>query len=266
MLKKTKQRKIRADKLLVEKGYFESRAKARDSILAGSVRVGKDRVLAKSSEEWDPQTVFTISKPFPYVSRGALKLIPALDKYLARLSGCVALDIGASTGGFTEVLIQRDALRVYAVDVGYGQLHYRLRSHPRVVCLEKINARYLNYDQVPEQVDILTADLSFISLTKVLPVADQFLKPDFLSFVLIKPQFEAKRHEVSKGGVVKSVEVTNRVIKNICEFTKKNIGWDLLEILPSPIKGPKGNQEYMGVFRSLCRESRFETTASPDCS
>ena len=247
---KVRQSKARADKLLAEKGYFESRAKARNAILAGRVRVGKDRVILKSSEEWDPKTVFTINDPFPYVSRGALKLIPALDKYLVLRGGFTALDLGASTGGFTDILIQRGAMKVYAVDVGYGQLHYRLRTHPRVVCLEKVNARYLKNEHIPERVDVLTADLSFISLTKVLPAVDQFLKPNFLSFVLIKPQFEAKRCEVHKGGVVKSVEVIDRVITNICQFTEKNMGWKMLDIIFSPIKGPKGNQEVIGVFRS----------------
>ena len=241
--------RIRADKLLVDKGYFESRTQARHSILAGNVRVGKDRVIQKSNEKWDPETLFTVTQTLPYVSRGALKLIPALDKHAPQLHGAVALDLGASTGGFTEVLLQRGATKVYAVDVGYGQLHYRLRTDPRVVCLEKINARYLANAHIPESIDVLTADLSFISLTKVLPAAHRFLKLNSWVFVLIKPQFEALRREVRKGGVVTSASVIQRITSEICDFADKNLGWKFIDVIASPIKGPKGNIEYVGVFR-----------------
>ena len=242
--------KIRADILLVKKGYFKSRTQARASILSGRVRVGKDRVIQKSNEKWDPETLFTISEPFPYVSRGALKIIPALDKYRPPLNGSIALDLGASTGGFTDLLLQRGVAKVYAVDAGYGQLHYRLRVDPRVVCLERVNARYLSPTHVTDRVDVLTADLSFISLTKVLPAAAKFLKSGGWCFILIKPQFEAKRHEIGKGGVVRSTQVSNRVVKNICTFAENTMGWITLDTLASPIKGPKGNLEYIGVFRS----------------
>ena len=242
--------KIRVDKLLVDKGYFESRTLARRSILAGRVRIGEDRVIHKSNEKCSPETLFNVASPHSYVSRGAFKLIPALEKYRPELRDDVALDLGASTGGFTDVLLQRGASRVYAVDVGYGQLHYRLRTDLRVICLEKINARYLSPTHIPELIDILTADLSFISITKVLPTADIFLRSNSWIFILIKPQFEAARCEVGKGGVVKSASVIDRIVRNICCFAEKQLAWKCIDAMPSPLKGPKGNTEYVGVFRS----------------
>ena len=249
-VKRSISKKIRADKLLVDKGYFESRTQARHSILAGRVRVGKDRVVQRSNETWAPETLFTVTPSSPYVSRGALKLIPALEKHDPPLSGAVALDLGASTGGFTDVLLQKGVSKVYAVDVGHGQLHYRLRTDLRVVCLEKVNARYLTTIHIPESIGILTADVSFISLTKILPVANRFLKSNSWIFILIKPQFEAPRKEVGKGGVVTSATVIDRITRNICYFAETNLNWKCLDTIESPVKGPKGNLETIGVFRS----------------
>ncbi len=245
--------KIRADILLVEQGLFESRTTAKTSILAGDVRVGADHVVRNAAEAWEPDTVFIVTGRSPYVSRGAYKLLPALDRHLSDCSGRIALDLGASTGGFTDLLLQHGVATVYAVDVGHGQLHAKLRSDLRVICLDKTNARYLTRREIPDDIDVLAADLSFISLTKVLPAAAPLLTADAWIFILIKPQFEAARHEVGKGGVVKSEAVRERVVAEIREFAESALGWECREALPSPLRGPKGNQEYVGVFRSAGR-------------
>ncbi len=240
----------RADILLVEKGLCESRTQAQRLIMAGQVRIGPDHVIAKASSEIPTDAHLQVVEACPYVSRGAFKLLPALEKYLPQLTtGTVALDLGASTGGFTDLMLQRGASRVYAVDAGHGQLHYRLREDERVICLEKVNARYLSPEHIPEPVDLITADLSFISVCKVLPAAAAFLKAEGWAFILIKPQFEARPGEVGKGGVVRSETVRARCVQEVCDFAEKELAWHTLEVLPSPIKGPKGNQEYIAVFR-----------------
>ncbi len=246
---KTCGNKKRADVILVEQGYYDSRASAQSSIMAGKVRTGPDQVVKKAGEKLDPDTKFTIAKSPSFVSRGALKLVPALDRHLPLVAKKIVLDLGVSTGGFTDLLLQRGASRVYAVDVGYGQLHLKLRDDPRVVCLEKTNARYLTGEQVPEKVDILTADLSFISLRKVLPAALSFLKAGAWIFVLIKPQFEAERCEVEKGGIVKSEEVRKRVVDGIKHFALCELGWLCVDVLATTPTRSRQNVEYLGVFR-----------------
>jgi len=240
----------RVDVLLVERGLCESRSRAQRLILAGQVRNGPDHVVSKPGTELPVDAELQVVESCPYVSRGAYKLLPALDAHRPALDGAICLDIGASTGGFTDLMLQRGAARVYAVDVGYGQLHLRLRQDSRVVCLERTNARRLGADQIPEAADILTADLSFISVTKVLPACARFLKPDAWAFVLVKPQFEAGRREVGKGGVVRDEAVRKRCVKAVCMFAEHELGWRVVDVIPSPIRGPKGNQEYVAVFRA----------------
>lgn len=241
--------KQRADIRLVELGLCESRSQAQRLIMAGQVRIGKDHLIQKPNEKVEAQVELRLDSPSPYVSRGAEKLRPALERFLPRLDNMTALDLGASTGGFTDLMLQRGARKVYAVDVGYGQLHGKLRKDPRVVSLERMNARDLTPQHIPETVNVLTADVSFISLRKILPVAAPFMKPGGIAFLLVKPQFEARRHEVKKGGVVRDPQVRQRCVNEVKECAVRQLQWDFLATIPSPIQGPKGNQEFICVFR-----------------
>ncbi len=241
--------KIRADQLLVELGLCESRTAAQRLIMAGEVRLGPDEVVRKPGQLLPDDAELQVTARRRYVSRGAFKLLAALDAFQPDLRGAVAMDLGASTGGFTEVLLERGAARVYAVDVGYGQLHDRLRRDGRVVSLERTNARDLTAELVPEKLDVLTGDVSFISLTKVLPPCIPLLRPGAWIFVLVKPQFEADRHEIGSGGVVRDEAVRQRCVAKITSFAADELGLSPQGTVPSPIKGPKGNQEYIAVFR-----------------
>ena len=245
---KKKVKKIRADQLAVEKQLCADLATARKHILAGNLRIGSDQVIRNASEMIKEDCDLVLNLPCPYVSRGAYKLIPALDAHLQDLRGLTALDVGASTGGFTDLILQRGARKVYTVDVGRGQLHQKLRLDPRVVCNEQVNARALEPDFLPESVDIITMDVSFISVTKVLPSVNQFLKEGGSAFILIKPQFEAEQHEIMQGGVVVEEEIRLKYVEKIKEFARLELGWKTLSVIPSPIKGPKGNQEYLATF------------------
>lgn len=242
--------KTRADILLFEQGLCESRARAQQLIRAGQVRIGADHVVRKPGEQVLPDADLRVIARCPYVSRAGIKLQAAVDAYRPELTGRVALDIGASTGGFTDLLLQRGVARVYAVDVGYGQLHYRLRNDPRVIVREKLNARYLTAEDVPEPIDALTIDVSFISLRKILPPAGRFLRSGAWVFALVKPQFEAGRREVGKGGIVRDGAVRERVVREVCSFAHGELGWVEVGVIPSPITGSAGNQESMVVFRS----------------
>lgn len=240
--------KKRVDILLTEKGLCESREKAQRLILAGKVRIGSDHLIRKASEQYPEETEFNIEEPVKYVSRGAYKLLPALEKYLPDLSGLIAADIGASTGGFTDLMLQKGAEKVYCIDSGRGQLHGKLRDNPKVLCYEKTNARNLPADFFDEKLDVITMDVSFISVNLILKTISAFMKDDALAFILIKPQFEAERSEVGKGGVVKDPEIHKKVIEKVANFAENKCGLKKIEIIPSPIKGPKGNQEFMAVF------------------
>lgn len=240
----------RADILLHRLGLCSSRAAAAKLIMAGKVRIGADHIVRKPAEKFCDDTVFLIEAPCPFVSRGAYKLKDALTKYLPSLSGMVALDVGASTGGFTDLMLQCGAERIYAVDVGRGQLAGKLREDSRVVCHEKVNARYIEADFLPERVDVITMDLSFISVKKVLPAAARFLKPSGWAFILVKPQFEAGRGEIGKGGVVRDDAVRQRCAAEVAEFAEFELDWRKIEIAECPIAGPKGNREFMAVFRA----------------
>ena len=244
-------KKTRADLLLVERGIAESREKAKVLILAGKVFYSLDgknfhRVL-KASQTLPPSAEFKVEEDLPYVSRGGLKLEQALNFFEVDPSGLVCLDVGASTGGFTDCLLQRGAKRVYAVDVGKGLLHPKLREDPRVVVLEGINARYLTPSHFPEKMDLITVDVSFISLKKVLPALKELLKDNGLIIALIKPQFELSPKEVKKG-IVRDPKLHLKVVNEIWEFAK-DLGFEPLGVVESPILGAKGNKEFLICLR-----------------
>lgn len=238
----------RADVLLFESGLCDSRELARKLVMEGRVRVGSDQVVRKPSEQYSPDTVFSLPGVDAYVSRGAHKLIPALDKHLPDFTGLSAMDVGASTGGFTDLMLRRGARVVYCVDSGRGQLHGKLRGDSRVHCFEKTNARYLPDDFLSERVDVLTMDVSFISATLLLKPTVKFLKKGGLAFILVKPQFEAGRKDVGRGGVVRCETVRRKAVEKVVKFAENEACLTFLEVLPSPIKGPKGNQEFVAVF------------------
>jgi len=240
-------KKLRLDQLLVARGFFPSREQARRAILAGQVSVAT-RTADKPSELLDEQTAFAVKPMRKYVGRGALKLEPALQHFDIDLRGETALDIGASTGGFTDCMLQRGAEKVYAVDVGYGQLDWKLRNDPRVIVLEKINARFLTRDHVQEFVDICVIDVSFISLTLILPNAFALLKQDGVILALIKPQFELQRAEVGKGGIVRDARLHQKAQDKIVAFVN-DMGHVVAGIAPAGIKGADGNQEFFACIR-----------------
>ena len=237
--------KVRADQLLVEQRLAESRAKAQALILAGLVFSGGKRI-DKPGTALPPETALSLTgRDHPWVSRGGLKLIHALDHFGIDVAGLIALDVGASTGGFTDVLLTRGAARVHAVDVGHAQLAWKLRQDPRVVVHEGTNARYLSRAEIPEPVDILTCDASFIGLPTVLP-APLALAADRAALVaLIKPQFEAGPKEVGKGGVVRDPAVHEAVCARVVTWMEAQAGWRVIGILESPITGPAGNREFL---------------------
>ena len=240
-------KKSRLDQLLVGRGLFPSREQARRAILAGEVSVAT-RVVDKPSELLDDETAVAIKPTRKYVGRGALKLESGLEHFHIDLQGKTALDIGASTGGFTDCMLQRGAKKIYAVDVGYGQLDWKLRNDPRVVVLERINARFLTRDQVQELVDICVIDVSFISLTLILPNAVALLKPDGVILALIKPQFELQRSEVGKGGIVRDPRLHQKAQDKIVAFVS-DLGHVVDGIAPAAIKGADGNQEFFACIR-----------------
>jgi 23S rRNA (cytidine1920-2'-O)/16S rRNA (cytidine1409-2'-O)-methyltransferase len=240
-------KKLRIDQLLVGRGLFPSREQARRAILAGEVSVGT-RIAAKASELLDEQTAIAVKPTRKYVGRGALKLESALDYFHINLRGETALDIGASTGGFTDCMLQSGAKKVYTVDVGYGQLDWKLRNDPRVIVLEKINARFLTRDQIQELVDVCVIDVSFISLTLILPNAVALLKPDGIILALIKPQFELQRSEVGKGGIVRDARLHRKAQDKIVAFVN-DLGHIVAGIAPAAIKGADGNQEFFACIR-----------------
>ena len=216
-------------------------------ILAGLVEVGGRREDKAGTAVSDDAEIAVAGPPHPYVSRGGLKLAAALDHFALDPSGKVCLDVGASTGGFTDCLLQRGAARVYAVDVGYGQLDAKLRGDPRVLVREKVNARSLSSREVPEKVDLAAVDVSFISLRLVLPAVAALVAGGGAIVVLVKPQFEAGRGEVPRGGVVKSEETRRRVVAEV-EAAGRSLGLEVLGALPSPIRGARGNEEFLLGF------------------
>jgi len=231
--------------LLVDRGLVESRAKAQALIMAGEVEVA-GKTVTKAGTLVAEEAAITILKPPPFVSRGGIKLDAALDHFQLDVSSLVAADIGASTGGFTDCLLKRGAKRVYAVDVGYGQLDYRLRQDKRVVVMERVNARYPI--PLPEKIDLATIDLSFISVEKVIPSVAQLVNEGGYLLVLLKPQFEAKRSEVGKGGIVKQPLVHARVLGRFITWMIGH-GFRLGGLVASPILGASGNREFFLLLR-----------------
>jgi 23S rRNA (cytidine1920-2'-O)/16S rRNA (cytidine1409-2'-O)-methyltransferase len=236
--------KRRLDVLLVERGLVETRAKAQALILAGAVWSG-DKKLDKAGASFaDDLPLELRGRDHPWVSRGGVKLAHALEHFALDVSGAVALDIGASTGGFTDVLLSKGAARVYAVDVGHGQLAWKLRQDPRITVLERVNARYLTAEQVPEPVDIVVCDASFIGLETVLPAALALAKPAAKLVALIKPQFEVGPDRVGRGGVVRDPALHREVCERIAAWLGEH-GWSVIGIVESPIRGPEGNIEFL---------------------
>lgn len=237
--------KRRADQLLVEQGLAESRAKAQALILAGLVSAAARRIDKPGTQLDRGAPLALAGRDHPWVSRGGLKLVHALDHFGIDPTGCVALDIGASTGGFTDVLLTRGAARVHAVDVGRGQLAWKLRQDPRVVVHEGINARYLSRAQIAEAIDLIVCDASFIGLETVLPAPLMLAAARASLVALIKPQFEAGPREVGKGGVVRDPAVHHAVCDRIPAWLGKRPGWTVLGLTESPVLGPAGNREFL---------------------
>ena len=237
--------KQRLDVILVNQGYASSREKAKAIIMAGNVFVkGQREDKAGTTFEEDGIDLLVKGSPLKYVSRGGLKLEKALREFPISLEGCICMDIGASTGGFTDCMLQNGAVKVYAVDVGHGQLDWKLRNDERVVCMEKTNFRYMVKDDIDDCLDFASCDVSFISLTKILPPAYELLKDGAFMVCLIKPQFEAGREKVGKKGVVRDRTVHEEVIRKIVSFSRE-MGFVPLGLTFSPIRGPEGNIEYL---------------------
>ena len=237
--------KERLDTLLVKKGFYHSRERAKAAIMAGVVFVDGQR-SDKAGNMINPDTaeIFIKENLCPYVSRGGLKLEKSMSEFSLNLQNTVCMDIGASTGGFTDCMLQNGAVKVYAIDVGHGQLDWKLRNDPRVVCMEKTNIRYVVPEDLQEAADFSSIDVSFISLTKVLLPVYHLLKADGEVVCLIKPQFEAGREKVGKKGVVREPKVHEEVIEKVVDYAK-SIGYATLHLEYSPIKGPEGNIEYL---------------------
>lgn len=237
-------KKERLDVLLVNHGMFESRAKAQAAVMAGQVLVNEQKIDKPGTPVAPEVTIRLLGNKLPYVSRGGLKLEKALQIFPISVEGKVVADIGASTGGFTDCALQNGVAKVYAIDVGYGQLAWKLRNDERVVNMERTNVRYLEADSLPEQVDAATIDVAFISLDKILPAVHKILKPEGFVVALIKPQFEAGKENVGKKGVVRDAAVHEQVINNVISFAKSE-GFGIAGLDFSPIKGPEGNIEYL---------------------
>jgi len=240
--------KMRLDLLIVERGLQESRQRAQAAIMSGLVFVDGRRLDKPGAQVSPAAKVELRSDAIGYVSRGGLKLEKAMALWPITLAGKTCMDIGASTGGFTDCMLQNGAAKVYAVDVGYGQLAWMLRSDPRVVCLERTNARYLSHELIPEEPDFASVDVSFISLKLILPAAAAVLRPGGEVVCLVKPQFEAGREKVGKKGVVRDPAVHLEVLQHFLEHAGEN-RFTVLAVTYSPIRGPEGNIEYLGYLR-----------------
>ncbi len=236
--------KQRLDLLLVETGKVASRQRAKALIMAGKVLVNQTPVDKPGSMVRQDAEIVVKQDDNPYVSRGGLKLEKALAAFPVSAQDKVCLDIGASTGGFTDCLLQNNAKKVFAVDVGYGQLAWSLRQDSRVVVIERTNIRHLEYDTVGEPMDMVVADTSFISLKTVIPAAEKFMGNGTVILALIKPQFEAGREHIGKGGVVKDPEIRKKVVDDVTAFFRDR-GYEVHDVVPSPILGPKGNEEFL---------------------
>jgi len=246
--------KTRLDILLAEKGLSESREKAKATIMSGAVYVNGQKIDKPGTPVSADAEIEVRGPVLEYVSRGGLKLEKALDHFRVSPDGLICIDCGASTGGFTDCLLKRGAAKVYAIDVGYGQLAWSLRNDERVVCMERTNIRYVTRDQIPEGADLAVIDVSFISLKLVLPVIKTLLRERGRVLCLIKPQFEAGREKVGKKGVVRDRTVHADVLRNFMTYASES-GFAVLGLTFSPIKGPEGNIEYLGCLAAGEEES-----------
>lgn len=237
--------KKRLDQLLVERGLVESRSKAQAFIMAGNVFSGEQRLEKPGMQCKEDIAVTLRGQPHPWVSRGGLKLEKGLSHFELDVTGFIGVDVGSSTGGFTDVLLQNGAAKVYSVDVGQGQLDWKLRNDDRVVVMEKTNARHLTEEHIPDPIDIVVCDASFIGLRTVLPASLERVKPGGYVIALIKPQFEVGKERVGKKGVVREPELHQEVCDTISEWLGNLQGWDVLGIATSPITGPEGNVEFL---------------------
>ncbi|HWN65233.1 MAG TPA: TlyA family RNA methyltransferase [Candidatus Binatus sp.] len=240
-------KKLRLDQLLVVRGLFSSREQAQRAVMAGEIKIGT-RIAVKPSQFLAADAAIAVKPTRKYVGRGALKLEKALDHFKIDMQSKVALDIGASTGGFTDCLLQRGTEKVYAVDVGHGQLDWKIRKDPRVIVLEKLNARFLSRVHIPELVDLCVTDVSFISLTLILPNAFELITPSGVILALIKPQFELERADIGRGGIVRNPELHQKAQDKIVQFVTR-LGHTVTGIVPSAITGADGNQEFFACMR-----------------
>ncbi len=246
--------KMRLDVAVFERGYAETREKAKAMIMAGSVYLNGQKALKGGVNVKESDAIEVRGAVNPFVSRGGLKLDKAMKSFSLDLNGCICMDIGASTGGFTDCMLTNGAIKVYAIDVGYGQLAWKLRCDERVVNLERTNFRYVTHEQVPDEIDFASVDVSFISLKLILPVMHTLLKDGGRSVCLIKPQFEAGKENIGKKGVVRDISVHEDVVEKITSFAAGN-GFRVIDVDFSPIKGPEGNIEYlMYIEKCECGE------------
>jgi 23S rRNA (cytidine1920-2'-O)/16S rRNA (cytidine1409-2'-O)-methyltransferase len=241
--------KQRLDCLLVARGLFESREKAQRAIMAGEVLVG-DRPMDKPGTKVAEDVALTVKAAMRYVSRGGFKLEGALQAFGIDPTGKTCLDIGASTGGFTDCLLQHGAVKVHAIDVGHSQLDWKIRSDARVVVREKCNARFLSREEVPDPIELCVIDVSFISLTLILPAAFDLLTPEGVILPLIKPQFELSRQEIGKGGIVREGHLHEKAVEKIRRFTTETLGKTWAGVTDSPILGTEGNKEFLACLRN----------------
>ena len=253
-------KKQRLDVVLVERGLVDSRSKAQSLIMARRVLVNGEYVDKAGANVVEEDEVRIAELEHPWVGRGGMKLAHALERFAISVEGKVCADIGASTGGFTDVMLQNGARKVYAIDVGHGQLDVKLRNDPRVINREKVNARYLQADAFDDPIEFVSMDLSFISLTLVLPAVTRFLNGDLVA--LIKPQFEVGKHEVGKGGIVRDDAKRQAAVDNVVAFAREQ-GFEVKGVIESPVKGAEGNVEFL-MYASLdTREGRPSTTPEP---
>ncbi len=241
-------KKERLDKVLVSRGFVKSRDRAKALIMEGKVLVNGATVTKAGTLIDTNSEIILKGEDIPYVSRGGLKLEGAIRHFRVDVEGKTAMDVGASTGGFTDCLLKHGAKRVYAVDVGYGQLAWSLRNDPRVIPIERTNIRHISDDAITELIDLVTVDVSFISLLKVIPHVLRFLKPGGEILALIKPQFEAGKSEVDKGGVIKDEIKRQRIVSSVVESLKE-MGLEVLGVYESPVKGQKGNVEFFAYLK-----------------
>ena len=242
-------KKKRADQLLIEQGLVESAEEAKKLILLGLVRSRAVHIVRKTTETYPVDSEMSVDRPSPYVSRGAFKLKTSLKKFAPDLTGKVGMDVGASTGGFTDLMLSFGAKRVYTIDSGTNQLHYKLRSDERVICRENFNAKNISEKEIPEEVDLMTCDVSFISVTRILHAAASRLKSQALAFILVKPQFELSKDLVGDG-VVRDNDLRQQALSKVCDFCKDELNWKLIDQIDSPLAGPKGNVEFLAVFQA----------------